>query len=52
MSDNKNKMEKKKSYSLLIIGAVLLIAGIIFAVYAYNTSYQASTSLGKQLCEA
>lgn len=52
MSDNKNKMEKKKSYGLLIIGAVLLIAGIIFAVYAYNTSYQASTSLGKQLSEA
>lgn len=32
-------MEKKKSYGLLIIGAILLIAGVIFSVYAYNTSY-------------
>lgn len=35
-------MEKKKSYGVLIIGAVLLIAGIIFSAYAYNTSYQES----------
>lgn len=35
-------MEKKKSYKLLIIGSVLLIASIIFAVYAYNTSYAQS----------
>lgn len=35
-------MEKKKSYGVLIIGAVLLIAGILFSVYAYNTSYQES----------
>ena len=35
-------MKRKKSCGLLITGAVLLIAGIIFAVYAYNTSYQAS----------
>ncbi len=31
---------RKKSYGLLITGAVMLIAGIIFAVYTYNTSYQ------------
>lgn len=35
-------MKRKKGCGLLITGAVLLIAGIIFAVYAYNTSYQAS----------
>lgn len=35
-------MEKKKSYGLLIIGALLLIASVIFSVYAYNTSYQDS----------
>lgn len=33
---------KKKSYGVLIIGAVLLIASIIFSVYAFNTSYQES----------
>lgn len=35
-------MEKKKSYGLLVAGAILLIVGIIFAVYAYNTSYRES----------
>lgn len=50
---NRNqKQEKKKSYSLLVIGAVLLIAGLIFTVYAYHTSYQESTVIGKQLSEA
>lgn len=39
----------KKSYGLLITGAVLLIAGIIFAVYAYNTSYQESVAAGTAL---
>jgi len=34
--------KKKKSYGVLIVGAMLLIAGIIFSVYAYNTSYQES----------
>lgn len=43
--------EKKKSYSLLIVGAVLLIAGILFAVYAYNTSYQESVSVGGLLSD-
>lgn len=35
-------MSKKKSYGLLIAGAVMLTAGIILAVYTYNTSYQES----------
>lgn len=43
--------ERKKSYGLLIIGAVLLIAGIIFSVYAYNTSYQESVTVGAELSE-
>lgn len=42
-------MKKKKSYGLLIAGAILLIAGIILAVYTYNTSYQASTATGTTL---
>ncbi len=36
------KRSKTKSYGLLIVGAILLIASIIFSVYAYNTSYQDS----------
>ncbi len=35
-------MEKKKSYGLLIVSIFVLIGSIIFTVYAYNTSYQAS----------
>lgn len=42
-------MEKKKSNTLLIISAVLLIAGLIFTIYAHNTSYAKSKELGKQL---
>lgn len=41
-SENK----KEKSYGLLITGAVLLIAGILFAVYTCNTSYQDSVAAG------
>lgn len=48
---NKNDTVKKKSYGMLIIGAALLIGGIIFAVYAYNTSYQESVAVGTQLSE-
>lgn len=44
--------KKEKSYGLLITGAVLLIAGILFAVYAYNTSYQDSLATGELLSEA
>ena len=44
-------MKKKKSYGLLIVGAVLLIAGIIFAVIAHNTSYAASVETGNTLTE-
>lgn len=44
--------ERKKSYGLLAVGAVLLIAGILFALYAYNTSYQESLQVGAELSEA
>lgn len=44
-------MKKKKNYGMLIAGAVLLIASIIFAVYAYNTSYQESVAVGNTLSE-
>lgn len=45
------KETKNKSYVLLIVSAVLLIAGIIFAVYAHNTSYAQSQAVGTQLTE-
>lgn len=44
-------MKKKKSYTLLVIGAVLLIASIIFTVYAHSTSYAESVETGTQLSE-
>lgn len=44
-------MERKKSYGLLIAGAILLIAGICLAVFTYNTSYQDSTATGTALKE-
>jgi uncharacterized membrane protein len=54
-SDKKEKrdiiMEKKKSFGLLTAGAILLIAGIIFAVYAYHTSYRESVAVGTTLSE-
>lgn len=42
-------VERKKSYGVLIVGAVLLIAGLIFAVYAYRTSYAHSVALGAEV---
>lgn len=36
---------KKRSYFTLIIGAILLIAGIIYSVITYNTSYMESREL-------
>lgn len=44
-------MKREKNYGMLIAGAVLLIASIIFAVYAYNTSYQESVAVGNTLSE-
>ena len=42
-------MEKKKSYGLLAVGAVLLIAGIVLSLITYNTSYRASTETGNEI---
>lgn len=44
-------MERKKSYTLLIVGAVLLIVGVCLAVGAYHNSYQASIAAGNMLKE-
>ncbi len=42
---------RKKGYTLLAIGAILLIAGIIAAIYTYRSSYQASRDTGQALNE-
>ena len=42
---------RQKSYILLIIGAILLIASVIFTVYAHNTSYEKSQETAAQLSE-
>lgn len=42
---------KKRSYALLIVGAVLLTAGVIFSVYAYRTSYRESVEYGEWVSE-
>ena len=44
-------MEKKKTYGLLIVGTVLLIASVIFSLYAYHTSYQESVLVGNALAD-
>ena len=42
-------MEKKKSYGVLIAGAILLILGIVLAVITHNNSYQESVAYGRFL---
>lgn len=44
-------MEKKRTYGMLIVGAVLLIVSIFLAVYTYNNSYQESVAVGSTLSE-
>ena len=44
-------MEKKKSYGVLIAGAILLILGIVLAVITHNNSYQESVVYGSQLSD-
>lgn len=43
--------EKKKSYGLLLAGALLLVTGIILAVITYHTSYRASVATGDTIKE-
>lgn len=42
---------KEKKFGLLIVGAVLLIVSLIFAVYTHNSSYVQSKEVGTQLSE-
>lgn len=45
------KKTRTKSSTLLIIGAVLLLVGIILALYTHHTSYQESVAVGDELKE-
>lgn len=49
MRENAGGNGKKRSYTLLIVGAVLLIAGVIFSAYAYRTSYRESVEYGERI---
>ena len=44
-------IEKKKSYGVLIAGAILLILGIVLAVITHNNSYQESVAYSDQISE-
>lgn len=44
-------MEKKRNFTLLILGLALLIAGTIFSVYNYKNSYTRSLETGTTLSE-
>lgn len=42
-------MKKEKNIGLLLIGSILLIAGIVLAVVTYHTSYRASVATGDKV---
>ena len=44
-------MEKKKTYGVLIAGAILLLLGIVLAVITHNNSYQQAVAYSDQLSE-
>lgn len=43
---NKENVDKKKSYGLLAVGAILLIGSLALTVYTYHSSYLASRQEG------
>lgn len=49
--NNTSGSQRRKSYTLLIVGTILLIVSIIFTIYAHNTTYQQSLPIGKQISE-
>lgn len=50
-TDTAKTPERTKHFGLLIIGALLLVAGILLAVYTYNTSYRESLLIDSALKE-
>lgn len=49
--DTQSKKETKKSYGLLIFACILLVTSAIFAIYARNTTYEESVTVGNTLSE-
>ncbi len=49
MKNYETKASRKRSYGLLIISAVIVIAALAFAIYSYGTSYAKSVELGNEL---
>ena len=52
VTEKEAKLPREKRYGLLAAGAILLIAGILFSLYAYNTTYQESLAVGAELSDA
>lgn len=50
-TDTAKTPERTKRFGLLLIGALLLIAGILLAIYTYNTSYRESLLIDSALKE-
>ena len=50
-AQTESRTVRKKSPALLVIGAGLLIAGILTALYTYRSSYQASLLTSQALTE-
>lgn len=48
-TNTSSKEERQKSYALLIFSAILILLSLIFTIYAYNTSYQQSLAVDKEL---
>lgn len=48
---NETNVKRTKSYSVLIVGAVLLIVSLIFTVHAHSTSYQDSLVTASELSQ-
>lgn len=51
MKTNRNAATRKKSYGLLITGAILMLASLLFVVYTRNTSYLQSVQVNNELSE-
>lgn len=49
--NNQPDTTRQKSYVLLIVSAVIVIAAIAFAIYNYGNSYAHSVEIGKELSE-
>lgn len=49
--NNQPNTNRQKSYVLLIVSAVIVIAAIAFAIYNYGNSYAHSVEIGKELSE-